>query len=146
MNHDYLKDKLFFYKDPETPENERREIADHLKTCEECRRALALWEKASTALRQVRLEPSAAFTDRVMGRLEDLERAAAPVPEETKPSFLDWLLPALGYAFAAGLMVVAVSHREIPVSTEGLLLTSLPQKSQWALSVEGPDIGSLMEM
>ncbi len=145
MNHNELKDKIYFYRDPETPENERREIADHLKTCEDCRRTLKLWEKASSALKQTQLQPSAAFADRVMARLEERERAAL-APEEPKASFLDWLLPALGYAFAAGLMMVAVSSREIPVSTEGMLMASLPQKSQWTLSSEGPDVGSLMEM
>ena len=152
MNHESIKEKLFLYFDPETSDNERREINSHTDSCEECRLLLKRWEQIHNGLSK---SPAPAlsspdfFTSRVMQRLDALENPAEEEKVPAKSFVPQWLLPTLGYAFAFMLMFAAISQREMPVNTEAILLNEIPQKSQWTFSAqtpEQPEMNSLMEM
>lgn len=145
MDHETLKEKLFFYKDPETPEAERQSIAAHLQTCEECRVTLKNWEKLQAKFSQSVLKSSPNFVFQVMERLQP-ETQQAPAGAGLISSLFRWLFPALGYSFAIVLMFVVITHREAPVNTEALLLADMPNASQWALGNQSPDAGDLLDM
>ena len=145
MNHHELKEKLLVFYDPELPEEERREIAGHLPSCEECRHVLRRWERISNVLScgvSASTEPSETFVNRVMARLAVLEEAQRPAG--SRASFLKWLLPALGYGFAFFLMFLAISQRELPVNTETVLLSDISQASRWTFQPETPDMNLLV--
>ena len=144
MNHQSWKEKIACFHDPELPESERREIAEHLSACEECTGLLKQWKNLRTSFKTVSLPQSSGFfVNAVMGRLADLESPREAEP--AKPSVLNWLLPAIGYAFAFCLMFVAISQREAPINTSAVLLSDVPQSSQWTFSAEPPDVGGLVE-
>ena len=146
MDHETLKEKVRFYKDPETPEAERLVLTTHLESCEECRNALKQWEQVQTKFTQTALKPSSAFVFQVMERLEPQEKEASALTPGLFPSLLRWLFPALGYSFALALMFVVITHREMPVNTEAILLADLPHASQWTLGNQTPDAGDLLDM
>ena len=156
MNHEAVKDKLLAFQDAELPEEERREIAAHLGSCEACRGVLKQWELIGAMLAgAVSAEPSRAFVGRVMNRLAALEEAqTARAPLLPFPR---WFLPAIGYAFAFFLMFLAISHppearlaasgpRAAAVNTETVLLADIPQTSQWTFSAEPADLPNLVEV
>ena len=145
MDHQILKEKLFFYKDPETSEIDRCAVALHLEGCEECRGIVKRLEQIQTKLSQTTLKPSPNFVFQVMERLEPQTSEKAVQPT-VFPAFLKWLFPALGYSFAVVLMFVVITHREMPVNTETILLSDMPQASQWTLGSQAPDAGALLDM
>jgi anti-sigma factor RsiW len=142
MNHQAIQEKLYVYRDPETGDEERREIAAHLEACEGCRLDLARWEQIQARVSQCTPAPSPAFVYQVMDRLE-------PQPKHAPSAalgFLRWLFPALGYGMALGLMFAVITSRELPVNTEAILLADLPGMDQWTLGNQEPDAGDLVEM
>ena len=150
MNHPYFEDQLAEFFDGELAESRRAEVEAHLSGCEECRVMLERWSKIKSAFISAPVgRSSAEFIDGVMDRL------AAPVEQEqdySRKTFpgLKWLMPALGYAFALTVMFFAIAGRQpiYAVNTENMLLSDIPQKSQWAFSAEipEPEQGKLIEV
>lgn len=146
MDHETVKEKLFLYADPETGEEERRQIAAHTEGCEECRLLFKRWEQVQNKLSKTTLKPSASFVFQVMERLEP-SRAKAPAEVRAGfPEFLRWLFPAVGYTAAFILMFTVITHREMPVNTETILLADMPHISQWTLGNQAPDAGDLVDI
>lgn len=144
MNHQEIKDKLFLLRDPESSETDRSIILAHLETCEDCQLSAARWDLFGKALKKVSVtKTSPNFVVRVMDRISSLEESEKIARQQT--SFTRWLLPLAGYALALLLMVMAIVHRELPVSTESVLLSDVPQASQWTFATGTPDIGHLFD-
>lgn len=116
---DLYTDRLSEYLDRELSERERREVEDHLATCEVCRETL---DQLSTVVEKARTAPlTPPTTDlwpAIAARIgaapaEDSEMVAAPAPRRSlrpRPSWLGWrftlTLPQAA-AVAATLMMVA---------------------------------------
>lgn len=143
MKHKRIKDKLLAFRDLELTDAERQEIAEHLRSCEECRLALKRWELVSDAFhRVVPIEPSEDFAENVMKRIP-LPEMAVPVPR--RKLVPNWLIPALGYGFAILFVFAAVSYRyPTATTTENILLADVPQTSQWIFSPDVPEITKLI--
>ena len=144
MNHEILKEKVPAFRDAELPEEERKEIDQHLPVCGECRGILKKTEVLGATISRVSADDglSEVFVRQVMTRLACLDQ---PAVAPRRPVFLDWLFPALGYGFAIVLMFVAIAHREPFVTTESVLLADMPQNSQWAFSSEPAGVDEVME-
>ena len=146
MDHRHIEEKILEFFDGELGESERRGIEAHLPQCAECTGALERWRRIRTALATATVcRPSGEFVNQVM------ERLAGPVQEEETATVrffpgVKWLMPALGYAFALMMMFFAIAQREPIINTETMLLSNIPQKSQWAFSAENPEQGKLVEM
>lgn len=141
MEHQSVREKLLLYKDAENIDPQD-EIFRHLEGCEECRAFQSRLEKIQNRLSSVSLKPSPAFVYKVMDRLEK-EHAAKPAKASSRPA-LKWLFPTLGYAFAIVLMFEVILHQEIPVTTESVLLSDIPQEAQWSFVAQSPDTENLL--
>ncbi|HNV85862.1 MAG TPA: zf-HC2 domain-containing protein [Candidatus Omnitrophota bacterium] len=143
MKHEEIREKISEFHDPELPERERLEIADHLKSCPDCRKRLERWENVRAEFAKAPApEPSEFFVRGVMNRIARLEEVP-PEPEPWFLPFLRWLVPATGYAFAVFLIFIAILHQEPVVDTETLLLAHVPENAQWSFSRETPKISNL---
>ncbi len=145
MDHHKIKEKLLAFHDPELSNEERQELKNHISQCAECRAIAKRWEMISSTLdRSFSIEPSEAFVNNVMNRLANSEEAQAPTI--SRWALPKWLFPALGYGFAFFLMFMAISYRELPVNTETVLLSGVPQSSHWTFGAEPPDVNKLVEL
>lgn len=143
MNHQNLQDQLPLYLDAELPETERSEIAKHLPSCPDCQTKLKHMDAIRGALRpKTPLPYSEWFVASVMKRLDALETKQAPV--STGWQLPKWLVPTLGYGLAFLLLIVAVTHQESLVNAETVLLSDIPQSSNWAFASEDPGVNNLM--
>ncbi|MFA6030478.1 MAG: zf-HC2 domain-containing protein [Elusimicrobiota bacterium] len=99
MEHDDLKARLSEYLDGELPEAERSAVEAHLTGCPSCREEVREWTLLRGKLFQVPARPAAAETEvfvrRLMARLPEEEAG------EEAPLDYRWLMPALGFSFAA---------------------------------------------
>lgn len=145
MNHQNLKDKLFLYNDPELAEAEREELTSHLSECGECRNLLGQFNSIQKTFPKISSSHSSeTFVNQVMNKVAALEsdqpsRAfQIPLPR--------WVFPALGYGFALFLMFVAVTHQHVPVNAETVLLTDMPEESQWMVLSDLPNVDQLVEV
>ena len=144
MDHETIKDNLLTFRDAELPSAQRQEIQAHLQACEDCKNILARWDVAAAEFKQTSLLPaSGVFVNNVMGRLAALEKEM-PSPAPRRWSFVNWLLPLLGYGLAFFLIFLAISARETSVNTGTVLLADVPQTSQWTFSSEAPDMDQLL--
>ena len=145
MTHEIIKEKLLMADDPELSETERREIGAHLQSCSECSSRLAEWRKMQTVFAGARpLSASGPFVDQVMGRLAretGVREEAAAASAWTLPQ---WLFPALGYGLALLLMIIAIEHQQTSINTGAVLLSEVPQSSQWTFGQEPPDMNQLV--
>lgn len=144
MEHQEIREKLAAFRDPETGEEERREMTAHLETCEECRGIFSRWERISSALARTPMPaPSEAFVDRVMDRIhafEQPEEAAAVRPAWGLPR---WMMMALGYGLGIFLMVLAIEQRQLTVNSDSVLLSDVPQNAQWSFAAQPPESGQV---
>ncbi len=140
-NHAAMKENLYALYDGELVGAARREVELHLKGCLECRAVYARWEAAAEILfREPRALGSEFFVQRVMDRIEAVERKARPsLPWVVS---LRWLVPAVGLA-AALLFVIGRPH-PAPVSIESLLLEDAGRPVSWVLSNEAPTEDDLL--
>ena len=145
VDHESVKETLLAFHDAELPEKERLAIGAHLSSCTECRNTLKRFEMISSAFkRSFPVESSETFVNSVMNRLTNLEEAKTSVVSSWM--LPKWLLPILGYGFAFFLMFIAITYREMPVSTETVLLSNIPQSAQWTFEAEPPDMNKLVEL
>ncbi len=144
MVHEIIKEKLWMFYDPELSESDRKQIASHLESCRECRRALERWQKIQGVLsRPQDRPPSEVFVGEVMNRLAAPEAGREPGRASRQWELPQWLFPALGYGFAFFLMMVAIETRQAPVNTEAVLLADVPSSTQWTFAKEQPDVHQL---
>lgn len=144
MNHREIQEKALAFHDAELSGPERREIADHLASCEKCREALSRWEKIGKVLSTAEMPaPSENFVSQVMSRLPR-EEEPAEEPLEWSLPFFRWAIPAIGYAFAIFLFFAALLHQEPLVNAGTVLLDGVPQEAQWTFSEEAPGINDLL--
>jgi anti-sigma factor RsiW len=149
MNHKQIQNHLSAFCDGHLPEDPMREVADHLRHCGECRSRVEYWRRTGSVFSGMVVDgQSENFVDRVMARLAEPERRAAPA---FRVSFdlPKWVYPAMGYAFAVVLVFAAILAREpvlpIEANTETVLLTDIPEEAQWTFSGGVPDVNVLFE-
>lgn len=143
MDHQEIEEKILRVDDAELSIAERREITEHLGSCEACRKILKNCERTRFVIQAAVPTPSEHFVAHVMGRLTELERQAERAEPRISP-ILKWLVPAIGYGFAVFLMFVAIAYREPAVNTEDLLLADVPQTVQWVFVRESPEVNKLL--
>ena len=150
MNHKKAEKILSVFYDFELSEKEHLEVAEHVDVCKSCQFALKHFEGISAIFsRSAVLHPSESFTNRFMERLAHLEVPVKKVGQRF--SFLnDLFFPLAGYSFALLLMITAVMHWEPYMAsgktiTESMLLTNIPQETQWAFFQEKPEMTNLLE-
>lgn len=146
MEHQEIRERLLAFRDMELPEGERRDIAFHLETCAECRGVFSRWERAGSALRRTPL-PAASeeFVSRVLGRIEAMEEPAEE-PVTAGWQLPRWIVMGLGYAFGVFLMFIAIANRQPVLNADSVLLSEMPQHTQWAAAYENPDAGQMFGM
>lgn len=99
MEHEDLKARLSEYLDGELPEGERPAVEAHLAACPSCREEVREWTLLRGRLFRAPARPAAAETEAFVRRL----MARLPEEEAGEEAPLDyrWLVPALGFSFAA---------------------------------------------
>lgn len=104
MEHQEIKDLLAAYALGSVPEDERREVADHVATCAECRAELADFEAVSEslALAVPPAEMPAGFTERVVS-------AAVGERPVAEPSKLSRRWTRLGILAGAALIAAVIA-------------------------------------
>ena len=149
MNHKRIQDHLSAFCDGELPEHRMREIADHVRSCDECRSRIESWKRVGSVFSGMTVdERSEEFVDQIMARLAEPERKASPA---FRGSFdlPKWLYPAMGYAFAIVLVFAAILAREpilrVDADTEAVLLSDIPEAAQWTFSSGVSDVNLLFE-
>jgi hypothetical protein len=100
LQHALLKDLVSPYADGELTGDERCELAEHLRSCERCRRELALHQSLSRALAR---EPAPAASARLRRRIEWMGEPSQGVGEPIFRWSRQWAAPAM-----AALVVIAV--------------------------------------
>ncbi len=145
MDHTQVQKRLLDFQDAELSEQERRQMGQHVQSCQECRRQLEHWEKTRQALsHSLEVLPSEAFLNQVMSKVEAipayepvvrrrwLGRLTFPIPERFYPEF--------GIAAAALVLLALASFQKNQglVSAEGLLLSRLPRDIQWVGQTQSP--------
>ena len=136
MDHTSIQKRLRDLQDSELPQEERRQIRQHLESCPACRQQLERWQSTRQALSQLlQVAPSETFVSRVM---EEVERVPARQPAHWRielgrwiPRIPAWLYPELGIAVAALLLLAIGSFQQGTVSMETLLLNREPRDVQW---------------
>lgn len=144
MKHEKLKELLFALYDKELPDAECQEIEAHIKSCSECRQTYQQWERITgTLFRRSQSQPSEAFVQGVMGKLEALEENPRVYG---RPMAAQWLVPTLGLGFVALLIFMALPEREPAFSTETLLLANGKEElaSKWVFLSESPETDDLL--
>jgi len=149
MNHKKAEKILSVFYDFELSEKEHLEVAEHAEVCKSCQFTLKQLEGISAVFsRSAALQPSESFTNRFIDHLAHLEISVKKVGQRF--SFLnDLFFPLAGYSFALLLMITAVMHWEPYMAsgktiTESMLLTNIPQETQWSFSQEKPEMTNLL--
>jgi anti-sigma factor RsiW len=143
MNHQKIREQIFLLGDPELPAEESAALRKHLETCAQCREISGQWRKLREVFRQApAVRPSAAFTANVMRRLE------APAENMWAKALsifrADWVMPAVGYAFAVLLMGIAIAHRAPLENMDQGLLSGAAPSEEWVVSGDSPDMRQLL--
>ncbi len=138
MDHETIQEKLIEYRNGAVSQAEKLEISSHLEKCQECGMVLKAWEQMNPPVLKKHIQQTGEwFVHQTMNRIEALETAEPePKPRWALPK---WLVPVLGYSLAFFLMYLAIEHRELPITTESVLISDVPQNSQWAFSSDSPD-------
>lgn len=149
MTHDQIRDALIMLDDPELPETERRGLLAHLRECGECATLVRQWRSVRGAMDSSVPEASEAFVEAVMGRVP--AAVARPVPAPARWRIPAWIMPLLGVAFAAALLLPLLLPREPgstdpALSTETLLLARAPEGSAWEFASDTPDAELLLSV
>ena len=138
MDHDWFRERLLDFQDAELSEDERRQVFRHAEGCPVCRERLEQWKQTRRILSEISgTVSSEVFVSRVMTEVQ-----GNPVPRRGtgwRRRFAvlrvpEWLYPEIGLAAAAlALFMLSLLQQETPlaVSSETLLLSRLPQDSQW---------------
>ncbi len=137
MDHDWFRERLLDLQDAELPEEERRQVLRHAENCPACREQLEHWKQTRRVLSEIAgPAPSEAFVGRVMTAVQGVP---SPQREEWRGRYSvlrvpEWFYPEIGLAAAAlALFMLSLFQQEAPlsVSSEVLLLSRMPQDSQW---------------
>ncbi len=143
MDHAAIREQVFALYDGELAGPARQEAEDHCRQCAECRALYGRWAAmAKTLFRNPQVVPSEFFVQRVMDRVELLERSRQVV---LRPAMeWRWFVPALGMAAVALCLVLQPQRR--PVSLEGLLFIEVPSPSSWVLSNDTPTAEDILKL
>ena len=118
MTHEITQDTLFAWYDGQLHGTDSQQVETHVASCFECQRTYARWQQtARLCFRPPRVDVSDMFVDRLMKRIEALERRPHPTPWI---STIRWLVPSVGLAGVALFMMTVITQH--PLSTETLLL------------------------
>ena len=117
MDHKLMKERVLALYDGELTGDVRREAENHLAGCAECRRSYEQWRSMAKGLfREPQVQPPELFVDRVMERIDALERPRHAVPWTIR---FRWAVPAMALA---SLLFLILGPTQRPVSIETLLL------------------------
>ena len=117
MTHPIPHNTLFAWYDGQLQDLDRQEVEQHVAHCSECQRTYARWQQTERrCFPPPRTEVSDTFVDRLMTRIERLERRPYPNPWSHA---IRWLVPSFGLACLALAMPAIIQH---PLSTATLLL------------------------
>jgi anti-sigma factor RsiW len=139
MDHRKVSELIPSFHDGQLPARLAAEIRAHLPTCPECRAELASLGKIRALFPRPEVVLSAAFTTRVMARLEP----------ESEGSRWSWLLPSFGAAVATLALIIFSPRAEIIADTEALLLEDVEQgdiRPAWTVVNEASKDSEIINM
>ncbi len=143
MDHSYFKDRISGYYDNNLPPYEQQSVEEHLKTCEECQKMLAQFEKLDKLVEEKSVLSDTEYWEKSAQKIENAigTNDTDKVIDVSRKSFkgLFWKISAIAASVAA-LFFITIYQGDITQEAERQLFESPDVKFEKKMDIDSRKI------